>query len=83
MTVVRNPMAMPTNVVRQIASPAATQGSTPLRKSQPAATIASAVTEPTERSMPPEIKRIVMPTTTMLSMAKTMAMARRLSTVRK
>ena len=61
----------------------ATQGSTPDRNKRPAITMASAVTEPTDRSMPPEMRSTVMPTTTMPSTAKAMAMARILSHVRK
>ena len=61
----------------------AVHGSSPPRNSSPAITMASAVTEPTERSMPPEISRMVMPTTTMPSTAKAITMARMLAQVRK
>ena len=55
----------------------ASQGSIPaFRNSQPAITIASAVTEPTDRSIPPEIKRIVMPITMIPSTAKATDIAR-------
>src|SRR5690606_33594042 len=40
-------------------------------------------TEPTARSMPPTISRIVMPTTTMPSTEKLISMARKLPSVRK
>ena len=62
----------------------AIHGSMPLQE-QPArrSPSRSAVTEPTDRSMPPEISRIVMPTTTMPSTAKAMAMARMFTQVRK
>ena len=63
--------------------PEATQGSMPWRNSQPAITMAKATTEPTDRSMPPEISRIVMPTTTMPSTAKAIVIARMFSQVRK
>ena len=45
--------------------------------------MARATTEPTDRSMPPEMSRIVMPTTTMPSTAKAIVIARMFSQVRK
>ena len=81
--VTKKPIAAPMAVQAAIAIADATQGSIPLRNSRPAITIASAVTEPTERSMPPEISRMVMPTTTTPSTAKAIAMARMLFQVRK
>ena len=72
MRVTQSPIASPMPALAAIASAEATQGSTPARNSQPAKTIAKATTEPTERSMPPEIRRMVMPTTTMPSTAKAM-----------
>ena len=74
--VTRSPMMAPIPTVATIAMTDASQGSTPRRKSQPAMTMASAVTEPTERSIPPEISRIVIPTTTIPSTAKAMAITR-------
>ena len=61
----------------------ATQGFTPFRNSSPAITIASAVTDPTDRSIPPEISRIVMPTTTIASTEKAIVIARMFVQVRK
>ena len=61
----------------------ATHGSTPCRNSQPAITMASAVTEPTDRSIPPAISRMVMPMTTMPSTANTRVIARMFTQVRK
>ena len=81
--VTRMPMKAPIATQAAMAMPDDSHGSTPLRKSHPAITIASAVTEPTERSIPPEISRMVMPTTTMPSTAKAMAMARMFVQVRK
>jgi hypothetical protein len=66
-----------------MATAEATQGPKPPRNRHPASTIEKATTEPTERSMPPEISRMVMPTTTMPSMAKAMVIARMFSQVRK
>jgi hypothetical protein len=66
-----------------MATPAASQGSMPSRKSHPAITIDNAVTEPTDRSMPPEMSKMVIPTTTMPSTAKAMAIASRLFQLRK
>ena len=63
-------MKAPIATLAAMAMPDDSHGSTPLRKSHPAITIASAVTEPTERSIPPEISRMVIPTTTMPSTAK-------------
>ena len=83
MRVTQRPMARPMPAEARIASPEATHGSTPCRNSQPASTIAKATTEPTDRSMPPEISRMVMPTTTMPSMAKAIVIARMFSQVRK
>ena len=79
----KKPIAAPMPAEARIASPEATQGSTPWRNSQPASTIAKATTDPTERSMPPEISRMVMPTTTMPSTAKAIVIARMFSQVRK
>ena len=79
----QKPMAAPMPAEARIASAEATHGSTPARNSQPASTIAKATTEPTERSMPPEMSRIVMPTTTMPSTAKAIVIARMFSQLRK
>ena len=76
-------MAAPTPVQAAMEIADATHGSTPCRNSQPAITIASAVTDPTDRSIPPEISRMVMPMTTMPSTAKTRVIARMFTQVRK
>ena len=76
-------MPAPMAAQAAIARKDAVHGSSPPRNSNPAITMASAVTDPTERSMPPEISRIVMPTTTMPSTAKAIAMARMFAQVRK
>jgi hypothetical protein len=81
--VTQKPIAAPMPAEARMASAEATQGSTPARNSQPASTMAKATTEPTDRSMPPEMSRIVMPTTTMPSTAKAMVIARMFSHVRK
>ena len=81
--VTKKPMPAPMAVQAAMAMMDAVHGSMPLRNSRPAITMASAVTDPTERSMPPEISRMVMPTTTMPSTAKAIAMARMLAQVRK
>ena len=61
----------------------ALQGSSPIRNSEPDSTIEKQTTEPTDRSIPPTIKRMVMPTTTMPSTEKDISMARKLPSVRK
>ena len=61
----------------------AIQGSKPARNNQPPITMASAVTDPTDRSIPPEISRIVIPTTTMPSTANAMITVRMFTQVRK
>ena len=81
--VTKKPMKAPIPAQARIDIAEAVHGSTPFRNSSPAITMASAVTDPTERSMPPEISRIVIPTTTIPSTANAMAMARMLTQVRK
>jgi hypothetical protein len=61
----------------------AVHGSSPARNSAPDTTIEKQTTEPTDRSMPPTISRMVMPTTTMPSIEKLISMARKLPHVRK
>ena len=55
----------------------------PAGTARPRSPSRSTTTEPTDRSMPPTISRIVMPTTTMPSTEKAISMARKLSQVRK
>ena len=81
--VTKNPIVAPSPVQAAMAIADATQGSTPCRNSQPAITIASAVTEPTDRSIPPAMSRMVMPMTTMPSTANTRVIARIFTQVRK
>ena len=81
--VTKNPITAPIAVEAAIAIADAVQGSTPFRNSQPAITIARAVTEPTDKSIPPAMSRMVMPMTTMPSTAKTRIIARMFIQVRK
>ncbi|MCY1229509.1 hypothetical protein D9M72_418730 [compost metagenome] len=81
--VTKKPMIMPIMLLARMPTSEAVQGSTPARNSEPASTMAKQTTEPTARSMPPTIKRIVMPTTTMPSTEKLISMARMLPKVRK
>ena len=81
--VTKNPIIAPIAVQAPIAIADAVHGSIPFRNSQPAITIASAVTEPTDRSMPPAMSRMVMPMTTIPSTANTSVIARRFIQVRK
>ena len=76
-------MIAPIPALAAIAINDAAHGFTPARNRSPAITMASAVTEPTDRSMPPEISKIVMPTTTMASTENAIVIARMLGQVRK
>ncbi len=77
------PIMAPIMALAAMAMSPAVQGSSPIRNSLPVTTIAKHTTEPTDRSMPPTISRMVMPTTTMPSMENESSMARMLSQVRK
>ncbi len=82
-TVTKKPIMAPMRLLARIPKSEAVHGSTPARNSDPASTMAKQTTEPTARSMPPTIKRIVMPTTTMPSTEKLISIARMLPKVRK
>ncbi|MCY1362215.1 hypothetical protein D9M69_489190 [compost metagenome] len=83
MRVTQPPIMAPMRPLAPMATRLASHGSMPMRKSLPVTTIAKHTTEPTDRSMPPTMSKMVMPTTTMPSMEKDSSIARTLSQVRK
>ncbi len=83
MRVTQSPIRKPMKPQAAMAIRLAVHGSSPARNSVPPITIDRHTTEPTERSMPPTISRIVMPMTTMPSIEKESRIARILPQVRK
>ena len=77
------PIRKPMKPQQAMAIRLAVQGSSPARNRAPPTTIEKQTTDPTDRSMPPTISRMVMPMTTMPSTEKDSITARMFDHVRK